>query len=82
MNALNSWIEHFLADFDGETRVLNLMSIFFVTNLKYFEAILNVEQNTFCWGVQVILEEQTHLYDIIQLFNVIMAKFGSKIPKR
>ena len=82
MLALNSWIEHFLADFDGETRILNLISNFFVTNLKYFEAILNVEQNTFCWGVQVTLEEQTHVYDIIQQFNVIMAKFGSKIPKR
>ena len=82
MIALNSWIEHFLADFDGETRVLNLISNFFLTNLKDFEAIFNVEQITFCWGVQVILEEQTHLYDIIQLFNVIMAKFGSKIPKR
>ena len=82
MIALNTWIERFLVDFDGKARVLNLISNFFVTNSKYFEAILNVEQNTFCWGVQVILEEQTHLYDIIELFNVIMAKFGSKIPKR
>ena len=82
MIALNRWIEHFLSDFDGETRVLNLISNFFLTNLKDFEAIFNVELNTFYWGVQVILEEQTHLYDIIQLFNVIMAKFGFKIPKR
>ena len=43
MIALNSWIEHFLVDFDGETRVLDLISNFFVTNLKYFEVILNVK---------------------------------------
>ena len=43
MIALNSWIEFFLVDFDGETRVLDLISNFFVTNLKYFEVILNVE---------------------------------------
>ena len=81
MIALNSSIEHFLVDFDGETRVLNLISNFFLTNLKDFKAKYNVAQNAFCWGIQGILEEQTHLYDVIQLFNVIMAKFGSKIPK-
>ena len=43
MFALNSKIEHFLVDFDGETRVLDLISNFFVTNLKYYEVILNVE---------------------------------------
>ena len=48
MIALNSCIGHFLADVDGETRVLNLISNFFLANLKDFEAILNVEQNTFC----------------------------------
>ena len=54
MIALNSWIEHFLVDFDGETRVLDLISNFFCNEFEIFWS------NIKCWTKHLLLRCPSH----------------------